>query len=154
MTLHAPRHRRRQGFTLLELLLVVAIVAMASAGVAFALRDAGQSRLDREAQRLAALLEGARAQSRSRGVTVRWRNASPGFAFDGLPSDSALPTAWDYPETAAYSANPVVLGPEPISTKCWHRSTILPLICRSARGTCRPATCTTCGSGFRLSTGA
>lgn len=106
--------RTSRGFTLLELLLVVAIVAMASAGVAFALRDAGQSRLDREAQRLAALLEGARAQSRSRGVMVRWRSAPPGFAFDGLPSDSALPTTWDDPETAAYSASPVVLGPEPI----------------------------------------
>lgn len=106
--------RTSRGFTLLELLLVVAIVAMASAGVAFALRDAGQSRLDREAQRLAALLEGARAQSRSRGVMVRWRSAPPGFAFDGLPSNSALPTTWDDPETAAYSASPVVLGPEPI----------------------------------------
>ncbi len=106
--------RTSRGFTLLELLLVVAIVAMASAGVAFALRDAGQSRLDREAQRLAALLEGARAQSRSRGVMVRWRSAPPGFAFDGLPSDSALPTTWDDPETAAYSASPVALGPEPI----------------------------------------
>ncbi|OYQ41709.1 type II secretion system protein GspH [Rhodoferax sp. TH121] len=106
--------RASRGFTLLELLLVVAIVAMASAGVAFALRDAGQSRLDREAQRLAALLEGARAQSRSRGVMVRWRSTSQGFAFDGLPSDSALPTTWDDLETAAYSASPVVLGPEPI----------------------------------------
>lgn len=106
--------RASRGFTLLELLLVVAIVAMASAGVAFALRDAGQSRLDREAQRLAALLEGARAQSRSRGVMVRWRSTPQGFAFDGLPSDSALPTTWDDPETAAYSASPVVLGPEPI----------------------------------------
>jgi general secretion pathway protein H len=114
VTRHPPRHWRLQGFTLLELLLLVAIVAMASAGVAFALRDASQSRLDREAQRLASLLEVARAQSRSRGLPVRWRNAAPGFAFEGLPTTAALPTAWDYPETMAYSESPVVLGPEPV----------------------------------------
>ncbi|MDO9165761.1 MAG: prepilin-type N-terminal cleavage/methylation domain-containing protein, partial [Rhodoferax sp.] len=51
------------GFTLLELLVVVAIMAMASAGVGFAMRDSSQVQLDREAQRLAALLESARARS-------------------------------------------------------------------------------------------
>ena len=39
------------GFTLLELLLVVAIIAVASAGVSFALRDSGQTQLEREALR-------------------------------------------------------------------------------------------------------
>ena len=46
-----------KGFTLLELLVVVAIIALATAGVSFALRDSQATQLEREAQRLAALLE-------------------------------------------------------------------------------------------------
>ena len=40
------------GFTLLELLVVVAIMALATAGVGFALRDSAAGNLEREAQRL------------------------------------------------------------------------------------------------------
>ena len=65
-------HFMSRGFTLLELLVVVAIIAIATAGVSFALRDSEATQLEREAQRLAALLESARAQSRSSGVPVRW----------------------------------------------------------------------------------
>ena len=56
---------RTGGFTLLELLVVVAIMALAMAGVGLALRDSGQTQLEREAERLAALLEAGRAQSRA-----------------------------------------------------------------------------------------
>jgi len=105
--------RRATGFTLLELLVVVAIVAIASAGVAFSLRDASQTRLDQEAQRLAALLEAGRAQSRASGVLMRWRSTPQGFAFDGLAAGTAaLPTTWQNAETQAHSSTPVVLGPE------------------------------------------
>ena len=52
-----------RGFTLLELLLVLAIVAFASLGVAVSMRDGAQAGLEREALRLAALLE----QRRRRG---------------------------------------------------------------------------------------
>jgi general secretion pathway protein H len=114
---------RSSGFTLLELLIVVAIMAIASAGVSFAMRDSSQTQLEREAQRLAALLESARAQSRSSGIPVRWRVTEQGFVFDGLPTQ-ALPHSWIAPGIvvqAAGNAAPgpasLQLGPEPIIGK-------------------------------------
>ena len=101
------------GFTLLELLVVVSIIAIATAGVSFALRDSAQTQVEREAQRLAALLESARAQSRLLGVTVIWRNTATGFRFDGLPPN-ALPEQWLNPATSAGAPVALELGPEPI----------------------------------------
>lgn len=107
--------RRATGFTLLELLVVVTIVAIASAGVAFSLQDASRTRLDREAQRLAALLESGRAQSRASGVPLRWRSTPNGFVFEGMPAGAPpLPSAWEHTETQAHSNAPLVLGPEPL----------------------------------------
>jgi general secretion pathway protein H len=40
--------------------------------------------LERDAQRLAAMLEYGRAQSRMQGTPVRWRATEGGFAIDGL----------------------------------------------------------------------
>ena len=59
--------RPARGFTLLELLVVISIMALATAGVSIALRDNGQTVLEREGARLAALLESGRAQSRAHG---------------------------------------------------------------------------------------
>ncbi|SDE23105.1 general secretion pathway protein H [Variovorax sp. CF079] len=123
----APRsdraRRRTGGFTLLELLVVIAIIALATAGVGLALRDSGQATLDREAERLAALFESARAQSRASGIAVRWRPTPQGpgdFVFDGL-QPGTLPIAWladgiaAQPLAADGSAIPALqLGPEPI----------------------------------------
>ena len=103
----------RAGFTLLELLVVVAIVAIGSAGVAFALRDAGGAALERDAQRLSALLESARAQSRLSGLPVRWRPTDTGFRFEGLPPE-ALPHEWLSAETRVAGRPVLVLGPEPV----------------------------------------
>ena len=104
---------RLRGFTLLELLIVVAIIALATAGVGFALRDSSQTQLEREAERLAALLESARAQSRASGVAVRWRATVEGFQFDGLPAQ-ALPQRWLGPDTRVLGPATLQLGPEPI----------------------------------------
>lgn len=101
------------GFTLLELLVVVAIMAMASAGVGFAMRDSSQVQLDREAQRLAALLESARARSRVSGVPVHWRANIGGFRFEGL-APSALPEQWLDGDTGVAGSPVLLLGPEPI----------------------------------------
>lgn len=106
----AAGHR---GFTLFELLIVVAIVALASVGVSLALRDTADSQLQRDAERLAALFDAARAQSRSHGVPIRWRAMPDGFRFDGaLPG--SLPTHWLSRDTLVASQASVLLGPEPI----------------------------------------
>jgi len=101
------------GFTLLELLIVISIMALATAGVSLALRDSGQTLLEREAARLAALLESGRAQSRGTGVPVRWRADAQGFRFDGLPA-TTLPSQWLDAGTTVRGPAILQLGPEPL----------------------------------------
>ena len=104
---------RGGGFTLIELLVVVAIIAIGTAGVALALRDGSETQLDREAQRLSALFESARAQSRSAGIPVVWHAVQGGFRFEGLPQGT-LPERWLNEATVVLDDGRIVLGPEPI----------------------------------------
>ncbi len=89
------------GFTLLELLVVVALIAVATAGVSLSLRDSADSALERDAERLANLLETARAQARANGSAVVWRaqarGDSQGFVFEGLPPRACPETGWRRP---------------------------------------------------------
>lgn len=114
MPTSAPGNRKQSsGFTLLELLVVVAIIAVASAGVALTLRDTAGAPLERDAQRLAALLESARAQSRLSGRPVRWVATGDAFRFDGL-APGALPQQWLDEGTRAVGPAVLLLGPEPV----------------------------------------
>jgi general secretion pathway protein H len=106
-------------------MIVVAIIALATAGVSLALRDSDSSQLEREALRLSALLESARAQSRTSGVPVLWRNTGSGFEFIGVAptpgsADGLSNTrSWLSADTRAQITQPadaavLVLGPEPL----------------------------------------
>lgn len=99
--------RRQLGFTLLELLVVVSIVALATAGVSLSLRDASATQLEREAQRLVALLESGRANARTLGVPIVWQAGPRGFELAG----EFRP--WLAEGTVAGPTR-VALGPEPM----------------------------------------
>jgi general secretion pathway protein H len=70
-----------RGFTLIELMVVITLIAIATAGVSFALRDNESTLLDREADRLATILETTRVQSRSTGVALAWLPLAQGFVI-------------------------------------------------------------------------
>lgn len=109
------------GFTLIELMVVVALIAIASAVVSLALRDPASTRLEHEGARLVALLEAARTEARAAGLTASWEPSSgtegvEGFRFVGLPPSSELPSAWLSTGVSAEvsGARAVRLGPEPL----------------------------------------
>jgi general secretion pathway protein H len=110
--------RASHGFTLIELLVVIALIAIGTAAVSFSLRDTAETILERDAERLAALFESARARSRASGVPVKWHpqavnnSGTPSaFVFEGLPPQT-LSEQW--PQIQVASNALVVLGPDPI----------------------------------------
>lgn len=109
------------GFSLLELLVVLSILALATSGVMLAWRSSDADTLEREATRLAALLDAARAQSRASGAAARWRAVEGGFRIEGLLGDaSALPQRWLDAATGVQIEQPqgaatIALGPEPLT---------------------------------------
>jgi general secretion pathway protein H len=112
---------RRAGFTLIELMVVVALIAIASAVASLALRDPASTRLEHEGARLVALLESARSDARAAGLSASWeprtgQEGVEGFRFVGMPPSSELPTRWLVPGVTAevLGARAVVLGPEPL----------------------------------------
>ena len=112
---------RVAGFTLIELMVVVLLIAIASAVTSLALRDPASTRLEHEGARLVALLESARTEARAAGLAASWEPRSgqegvEGFRFVGLPPSSELPTHWLTSGVSAEvpGARAVQLGPEPL----------------------------------------
>jgi general secretion pathway protein H len=112
--------RRARGFTLIEVLLVLAIIAVSVGLVSVALRDSTAARLEEEGARLAALLEMARAEARVAGAAVYWvpghTDDGRDWRFVGLGAAQALPVRWLDPATQAQvvGTTAVMLGPDAI----------------------------------------
>ena len=113
-----------RGFTLIELMVVVALVALTTGLVSLAVRDPQARQLEREAARLVALLESARTEARASSLEAQWlpqrrtdtADDGPDFRFVGLPSALALPSRWLDREVWAevIGGRSVRLGPEPL----------------------------------------
>ena len=113
--------RSAAGFTLIELMIVVVLIALASAVASLALRDPAATRLEQEAARLVALLEAARTEARALGIAASWephpaQEGAAGFRFVGMPPSSELPSHWLNAGVTAEvaGARAVPLGPEPL----------------------------------------
>lgn len=106
------------------------LIALVSGLVSLSLRDGGQASLDREAQRLVALLEAGRAEARATGVAVRFelvgtadgatdpeaRFRFVGLAPGSLPGSGRSPGRWLDADIIASieNASALRLGPEPL----------------------------------------
>jgi general secretion pathway protein H len=106
--------QRQQGLTLLELLVVLAIIGVAMAGVSLSLRDSNQTQIEREAQRLIAVLEAARAQSRTSGIALIWQPTAEGFVIR-----PALAPNQTLSNTAPSSATGNTASPMATRTETW-----------------------------------
>jgi general secretion pathway protein H len=128
--LAAGNSHKSFGFTLLELLVVLTIIAIGTAGVTFAFRDSQTTLLEREAERLSVVLETARVQSRSTGVSLAWVPLPQGYAVlqasalntgREIEVDASLVSPWLSSDLRvqvvganAQSASSLLLGAEPM----------------------------------------
>jgi general secretion pathway protein H len=110
----APRQRWR-GLTLVELMVVLLIIGIATALTVLALPDSPQTQLQADASRLVALLESARAASRAQDEALRWRVDDTGFRFEGR-AGGPWPNQWLHADTQArvVGGTELLLGPEPV----------------------------------------
>jgi len=79
---------RTAGFTLIEIMLVVALIAIA-AGLAALSVGGGERTLREESERLAALFQMAQSEARTSGRSLVWQADLSGYSFRPLSQDSA-----------------------------------------------------------------
>ena len=73
--------RRGSGFTLVELLVAIGVLAVAASVVALSVRGAGERRLEHESARLAALFGIAHSEARISGRALVWEADLQGYRF-------------------------------------------------------------------------
>ncbi|WP_273820783.1 MULTISPECIES: GspH/FimT family pseudopilin [Pseudomonas] len=80
---------RQQGFTLIELMVVLIIVGIATAAVSISIKPDPRQLLHKDATRLVQLLQIAEAEAQADGRPITWEPGAKGFRFS-RPNEQGL----------------------------------------------------------------
>ncbi|MFN3356900.1 MAG: type II secretion system minor pseudopilin GspH [Pseudomonas sp.] len=73
---------KQKGFTLIELMVVLVIIGIASAAISLTIKPDPLHLLRKDAERLSQLLQVAQAEARADGRPITWRADAKGFGFN------------------------------------------------------------------------
>ncbi|MBO1113440.1 type II secretion system minor pseudopilin GspH [Bordetella petrii] len=98
-----------RGFTLIEMLVVVAIIAIAASMVSLSVASSSERSLRADAERLVDAFAVAQSEARSDGRAIQWRADERGWSFERRGRPARLSAQDDGPQTPDRFTNDQVL---------------------------------------------